>query len=169
VSLINNDLFLQFPLWKFGVLINEDTVKKINNSFMVHPCCALILQWCRKWRYVGTSVLCACVWRPEAPGVPWQGISGSPTWNIRFPGKEYQVSRQGISGSQQGAIIVQTVKLLFCMFNLCSHMKMFNFLALKSCRIYWMSVTVHLPALQSMVITKHYSSQYIVLPWLGRG
>jgi hypothetical protein len=30
-------------------------------------------------------------------------------------------------------------------------------------------VTVHLPALQNMVITKHNSSQYIALPWLGRG
>jgi hypothetical protein len=28
VSLINIDLFLQFPQWKFGVLINGDTVKK---------------------------------------------------------------------------------------------------------------------------------------------
>jgi hypothetical protein len=28
---------------------------------------------------------CACVWRPEAPGVPQQGLSGSPTRNIRFP------------------------------------------------------------------------------------
>ena len=69
---------------------------------MVHPCCALILQWCRKWR---CGYQCACVWRPEATGVPRQGISS--------PDKEYQVPRQGISGSQQGAIIFQTVKLLF--------------------------------------------------------
>jgi hypothetical protein len=32
-----------------------------------------------------------------------------------------------------------------------------------------LSVTVHLPELQNMVITKHNSSQYIALPWLGRG
>jgi hypothetical protein len=32
-----------------------------------------------------------------------------------------------------------------------------------------LSVTVHLPALQNMVITKHNSSQYIALPCLGRG
>jgi hypothetical protein len=32
-----------------------------------------------------------------------------------------------------------------------------------------LSVTVHLPTLQNKVITKHNSSQYIPLPWLGRG
>jgi hypothetical protein len=35
----------------------------------------------------------------------------------RHPG----IPRQGISGSQQGAIIIQAVKLLFCMFNFNAH------------------------------------------------
>ena len=70
---------------------------------MVHPCCALILQWCRKWRCVGTSVL-VCGGRR---------LQEFPDKEYQVPNKEYQVPRQGISGSQQGAIIFQTVKLLF--------------------------------------------------------
>ena len=71
---------------------------------MVHPCCALILQWCRKWRCVGNSVL---VWGGRR-------LQEFPDKEYQVPDKEYQVPRQGISGSQQGAIIFQlTVKLLF--------------------------------------------------------
>ena len=69
---------------------------------MVHSCCALILQWCRKWRCVGTSVL-VCGGRR---------LQEFPNKEYQVPDKEYQVPRQGISGSQQGAIIFQTVKLL---------------------------------------------------------
>jgi hypothetical protein len=97
---------------------------------MVHPCCALILQWCRKWRCVGTSVL-VCGGRR---------LQEFPDKEYQVPDKEYQVPRQGISGSQQGAIIFQTVKLLLCTFNLCSHMKMLNLFALK--RYSCLSVTV---------------------------
>ena len=59
---------------------------------MVHPCCALILQWCRKWRCVGTSVL-VCGGRR---------LQEFPDKEYQVPDKEYQVPRQGISGSQQG-------------------------------------------------------------------
>ena len=92
---------------------------------------------------------CACVWRLEAPGVPRQGIS-SP--------------RQGISGSQQGAIIFQTVKLLFSIVRstYATHENV-DFFGSEMVQNL-LSVTVHLPALQNMVITKHNSSQYIALP-----
>jgi hypothetical protein len=63
--------------------------------------------------FKGTSVLAACVWRPEAPGVPRQGISGSPTRNIRFTDKEYQVPRQVITGSPTRSIRFLTRNIRF--------------------------------------------------------
>jgi hypothetical protein len=80
--------------------------------------------------------------------VPRQGISGSPTRNIRFPTGGYNLSNS--------KIIVLYVQLMLTHENVdffCSD-KVQNLL----------SVTVHLPALQNMVITKHNSSQYIALP-----
>ena len=63
---------------------------------MVHPYCALIFQWCRKWRCVGTSVL----------------VCGGRRLQ-KFPNKEYQVPDKEYQVPRQGAIIFQTVKLLF--------------------------------------------------------
>ena len=100
---------------------------------MVHRCCTLILQWCTKWRCVGT--ICAYIWEPEAP-------RNSPTRNIR---------------SQQGAIIIQAVKLLFCMFNFNAHTithKKIEFLGSEMVQNL-LSVTVLSPALQNVIITKH--------------
>jgi hypothetical protein len=62
---------------------------------MVHPCCALILQRCRKWRCVGTSVL----------------VCGGRRLQ-EFPNKEYQVPRQGISGFQQGGYNLSNSKII---------------------------------------------------------
>ena len=98
---------------------------------------------------------CACVWRPEAPGVPQQGISsprqgisGSPTRNIRFPTGGYILSNS--------KIIVLYVQLMFTHENV----EFFGSEMVQNL----LSVTVHLPALQNKVITKHNSSQYIPLP-----
>ena len=123
---------------------------------MVHPCCALILQWCRKWRCVGTSVLVCGGQRLQAfpdkeyqvPDmeyqVPRQGISGSPTRNIRFPTGGYNLSNSKI--------------IVFnCTFNLCSHMKMLICFGSEMVQNL-LSVTVHLPALQT------WSLQNIILP-----
>jgi hypothetical protein len=92
-----------------------------------------------------------------------RGSRSSPTRNIRFPDKEYLVSQQGISGSQQGAIIFQTVKLLFSIVRSTYAHENVDFFGSEMVQNL-LSVTVHLPALQNMVITKHNSSQYIALP-----
>ena len=65
----------------------------------------------------------------------------------RHPG----IPRQGISGSQQGAIIIEAVKLLFCMFNFNAHTithKKFEFLGSEMVQNL-LSVTVLSPALQT--------------------
>ena len=94
---------------------------------------------------------CACVWRPEAPGV-------HPTRNIRFPDKEYQVPRQGAGGYNlsNSKIIVLYVQLVLTHENV-------DFFGSEMVQNL-LSVTVYSPALQNMVITKHNSSQYIALP-----
>jgi hypothetical protein len=80
--------------------------------------------------------------------VPRQGISGSPTRNIRFPTGGYILSNS--------KIIVLYVQLMFTHENV----EFFGSEMVQNL----LSVTVHLPALQNKVITKHNSSQYIPLP-----
>jgi hypothetical protein len=70
------------------------------------------------------------VWGLEAPEIPRQGISGSPTRNIRFPAG--------------GVLYVQLML---------THEKV-EFLGSEIVQNL-LSLTVHLPALQNMVITKH--------------
>ena len=93
--------------------------------------------------------MCLCV---EAGG-----SRSSPTIKeYQVPDKEYQVPRQRISGSQQGAIIFQTVKLLFSIVRSTYAHENVDFFGSEMVQNL-LSVTVHLPALQNMVITKHYS------------
>jgi hypothetical protein len=98
------------------------------------------------------------------------GSRSSPTRNIRFPDKEYQVPRQGISGFptrnirfptggynlSNSKIIVLYVQLMLTHENV----EFFGYEMVQNL----LSVIVHLPVLQNMVITKHNSSQYIALP-----
>ena len=67
------------------------------------------------------------------------------------------IPRKGISGSQQGAIIIEAVKLFFCMFNFNAHTithKTIEFLGSEMVQNL-LSVTVLSAAIQNMIITKH--------------
>jgi hypothetical protein len=88
------------------------------------------------------------VWGLEATGTPRQGISGSLTRNARFPAEGYNLSNSKI-------IVLYVQRML-------TYEKV-EFLGSKIVQNL-LSVTVHLPELQNMVITKHNSSQYIALP-----
>ena len=92
-----------------------------------------------------------------------------PDKEYQVPDKEYQVPRQGISGSQQGTIvpnrgyILSNSKIIVLYVQLMFTHENVEFFGSEMVQNL-LSVTVHLPALQNKVITKHNSSQYIPLP-----
>ena len=76
------------------------------------------------------------------------GSRSSPTRNIRFPAGGYNLLNS--------KIIVLYVQLMLTHENV----EFFGSEMVQNL----LSVTVHLPALQNMVITKHNSSRYVALP-----